>query len=220
MKKGFTLMEVLITLGIVGIVAALTLPNVMKQHQKRVLVAQLQRTYNTVSNAIPMYMDEVHAVTMYETPAFNYSRSPDDDTPLVNFVKENFKTAKICTTKTTGGLETCFGKKYVSMNGETGSRDTLSGEVCAILKTGATLCFDRMGHKNDFPYLYIDVNGSEGPNVWGRDAFQLEYSNSGSIAESFNDEVQPNHSAANCEENLYGGGCFNRIVENGWVMDY
>ena len=35
MDKAFTLAEVLITLGIIGIVAALTLPNLIEEHQKK-----------------------------------------------------------------------------------------------------------------------------------------------------------------------------------------
>lgn len=34
-KKGFTLAEVLITLGIIGVVAALTMPSIIANYQKR-----------------------------------------------------------------------------------------------------------------------------------------------------------------------------------------
>ena len=35
-QKGFTLAEVLITLGIIGIVAAMTIPNLIENYQKKV----------------------------------------------------------------------------------------------------------------------------------------------------------------------------------------
>ena len=73
MKKGFTLAEVLITLGIIGVVAALTLPNMIKNHQKRVMVAQLQRTYNAIVNAMPSYLDEVHDYPAVVIPFDNES---------------------------------------------------------------------------------------------------------------------------------------------------
>ena len=41
MKKGFTLAEVLITLGIIGVVAALTLPSLITNYRKKQTVAQL-----------------------------------------------------------------------------------------------------------------------------------------------------------------------------------
>ena len=34
-KKGFTLAEVLITLGIIGVVAALTIPGLIANHRKK-----------------------------------------------------------------------------------------------------------------------------------------------------------------------------------------
>ena len=54
MKKraAFTLAEVLITLGIIGIVAALTLPSVISTYQKKVTAAKLKQTYSILSNAI------------------------------------------------------------------------------------------------------------------------------------------------------------------------
>ena len=46
-KNGFTLAEVLITLGIIGVVAAITLPTVIQNYQKQVLVTQLKKMYAT-----------------------------------------------------------------------------------------------------------------------------------------------------------------------------
>ncbi len=40
---GFTLAEVLITLGIIGVIAALTLPNLIANYQKKVWATQLKK---------------------------------------------------------------------------------------------------------------------------------------------------------------------------------
>ena len=50
-KAAFTLAEVLITLGIIGVVAALTLPTLIQNHQKQVYVTQLKKAYSNLSNA-------------------------------------------------------------------------------------------------------------------------------------------------------------------------
>lgn len=42
-KFGFTLAEVLITLGIIGVVAAITIPNLIANHQKKQLFHNLWR---------------------------------------------------------------------------------------------------------------------------------------------------------------------------------
>ena len=49
-KAAFTLAEVLITLGIIGVVAALTLPTLIQNHQKQVYVTQLKKAYSIYSN--------------------------------------------------------------------------------------------------------------------------------------------------------------------------
>ena len=51
-KRAFTLAEILITLGIIGVVAALTLPSLISNYQKKVTAAKLKQTYSILSNAI------------------------------------------------------------------------------------------------------------------------------------------------------------------------
>lgn len=50
-KKAFTLAEVLITLGIIGVVAALTLPTLIEEHQKKVTVTRLKAFNSIMSQA-------------------------------------------------------------------------------------------------------------------------------------------------------------------------
>lgn len=51
-NKGFTLAEVLITLGIIGIVAAMTLPNIVGNYRKKTVETRLQRFYSVANNAL------------------------------------------------------------------------------------------------------------------------------------------------------------------------
>ena len=52
MKKGFTMAEVLITLGIIGIVAAMTLPTLMSKYDLHVRQQQFKKAYSVLSNAL------------------------------------------------------------------------------------------------------------------------------------------------------------------------
>lgn len=51
MQKGFTLAEVLITLGIIGIVAALTLPSMINNSNKKEFEALLKKTIFSIATS-------------------------------------------------------------------------------------------------------------------------------------------------------------------------
>ena len=51
-KVAFTLAEVLITLGIIGVVAAMTLPALIANHQKKVASTKLKKFYSTMQNVL------------------------------------------------------------------------------------------------------------------------------------------------------------------------
>lgn len=54
MRKGFTLAEVLVTLSIIGTVAAMTLPSLINKHRKVEVVTKLEKFYSVFNQAIKM----------------------------------------------------------------------------------------------------------------------------------------------------------------------
>ena len=56
MKKGFTLAEVLITLAIIGVVAALVMPSMLANYRKKDWVAQLQKEMSAWSNGFNLML--------------------------------------------------------------------------------------------------------------------------------------------------------------------
>lgn len=71
MKKtfGFTLAEVLITLGIIGVVATLTIPAVITRHQKHVVENRLKKFYTNINQAVIMSEVDNGAVVNWNMPA-------------------------------------------------------------------------------------------------------------------------------------------------------
>lgn len=57
MKTGFTLSEVLITLGIIGVVAALTIPSVVNNYKKQQFRTGLKKEYSVLLQALDMYKE-------------------------------------------------------------------------------------------------------------------------------------------------------------------
>ena len=54
-KSAFTLSEVLITLGIIGVIAAITLPTLIQKQQKKQTAVKLQKFYNIMNSALTRY---------------------------------------------------------------------------------------------------------------------------------------------------------------------
>ena len=74
MKSGFTLVEVLITVGIIGVVAALTIPTIIQNSNNRKFASQFKKTMSTLSQAAIM------SQAQYDTDyaSLNTASSPDD----------------------------------------------------------------------------------------------------------------------------------------------
>ena len=62
-RPAFTLAEVLITLGIIGVVAALTIPTLMANHRKKVVETKLEKIYSVMNQAINLTNAEYGDVT-------------------------------------------------------------------------------------------------------------------------------------------------------------
>lgn len=54
MKKGFTLAEVLITLGVIGVISAMTLPTLIQTHRNHTVEAKLKKLYSVMNQALNM----------------------------------------------------------------------------------------------------------------------------------------------------------------------
>ena len=80
--QGFTLAEVLITLGIIGIVAAMTLPSVIGNAQKEATAAEVKKFYNTINNAIVRAMVDYGDVDLWMPERKNNTYEDN-----VNFLK-------------------------------------------------------------------------------------------------------------------------------------
>ena len=79
-KAGFTLAEVLITLGIIGIVAAMTLPVVVGEYRKKQVEVKLKRFYSTFSNALIRSEADNEQMQFWEWPQDTYK---DEDGNII-----------------------------------------------------------------------------------------------------------------------------------------
>ena len=93
MKKrflGFTLSETLITVAILGVIAMLTIPGIIRNYQKRVWVTQLQRWYSEMSNTIDEFVVLNKGLDTYTTGKGVSNLSELNKSPLISFLNEKY----------------------------------------------------------------------------------------------------------------------------------
>lgn len=157
-RLAFTLAEVLITLGIIGVVAAVTMPMLIANYQKKVTVNGLKVAYSLFSQALESSVQENGSMSDWE---YSYTDMP----PKYIFPYiETTGIVKKYTMYTTYGNKDKYGDQkfgFLYWGGWT------SGKIYS-LKNGMTysLIYD-----NGNLILTVDINGVKGPNRLGRDGF-------------------------------------------------
>ncbi|MBR1753236.1 type II secretion system protein [bacterium] len=182
MKRfGFTLAEVLITLGIIGVVAAMTIPTLMQKINRHDKVAGVKKFYANLNNALQAatveHGSQKNWNTTMETTTYNNEFGINGEYPAyVKYIMENMKYVKACGI---GNIyETgCFAENYActssqmspNLNNSTCRFSTGNNSTSFILSDGTSVAFTE-----GYPiFIYFDVNGKKGPNKVGEDMFFL-----------------------------------------------
>ena len=178
-KQAFTLAEILITLGIIGIVAAMTLPSLINHYRDRQILSQFNAAVSIFSNGFTqMANDNGGQLTNLFGP-WNDFRHLDQD-----FYAQYFKLLKMCIPY--GTYKDCVPYKFYALD-----KKTESAEVCGtysqvgILENGMIFCLNMPNGRDDgwedrFT-LSVDFNGAQRPNALGYDVFQFYISNTGTL---------------------------------------
>lgn len=241
MKKtchAFTLAEVLVTVGILGVVASLTMPTLITNYQKQTNVTLLRKTANDFANATDLYITEEGKTNFVNTGAMA------DDDSIKKFMRSKFKVRE------TNG----FVSSYTSISGRTNSY-TCSG-TGYVLPSSAAVCITKKMTALHTPVLHvqIDVNGTKKPNIGGRDMFDFYIDRDGSIipdlesynfvnnhkGEAFKDNItnikdesakdvacktnivtgETSGYCKKCIDSPLGKDCYEMLESNNWKMTY
>lgn len=205
MKQGFTLAEVLITLGIIGVVAAMTIPTLIAKNKVRVTRTKVAHTYSILSQAYKLAYNE------YDEPT-NWELYPWSSTGSENFAKKLIPFMKVVTdcgttTSSTKG-STCWSDekmKYVNgknFNGNTWQVASYSGFYKLVLIDGTALAFTSRsenctaanGKSTYCGYILADIDGpKKGKNKLGDDVFQFYITEKGIFPQGGPDLLEDNN---------------------------
>lgn len=198
--KGFTLAEVLITLGVVGVIALMLIPIIQKQ-QEIVYVNTLKSAYTTINEGFKLLMGQEGVTSLTDTSFFlnipnaagkTYSSSTTGDY-LKAHIYDVFKTVKTCDVNdstTCAAVHQCLNFDATTTNYSYFKfylNDSVLVKIAAFppvapVSTSWGIISDPSLKMNaKLGNLEIDVNGDGGPNVMGRDCFIFVISQDGIV---------------------------------------
>ncbi len=208
----FTLAEVLITLAIIGVVAALTIPTVIRNYQERQTVTALKRAYAQLSQAFNMATVENGAISTW---------SLENCSTVLDIVGPYLKITKKC-----GTNSGCISDSYKTLNGK--DTNALNSHCKGRLADGTFFTiYTSESLKNCEINNYcgefgIDLNGNKAPNQIGKDFFLFFITKNGVKPMGTPDTVS-RQLATNCkmsnQDNYAGYACTAWVIAKG-NMDY
>lgn len=226
-KQAFTLAEVLITLGIIGIVAALSIPTLIKDYKRAVSITKLKKTYSVLQQAIQR--------TVADNLGYSTVNFSDGDTQsMINwynyYLKPNLRIQKDCI-----DTERCWHSAGVTkkLNGNTAIWDSgqkgiggniivfrtfdnvyvnLDGAVATDIQNNFGVNMDESGL-----VLHVDVNGDEGPNVIGQDIFVFVFNNK--VLVPAGNDKSDEEIERDCSKDGRDYYCFSYIIRNNWKIN-
>ena len=239
----FTLAEVLITIGVVGIIAELTIPPLVADYQKTVYVTQLKSNYSIWNQALSQMatdsgcIDDLRCsfqVDNYHVD--NYTDYLAANKTMGDKMASYFKVVKNCGLSQLGCIapiiSTTYDGSYVGplLNNANqpwgGYKFLLANGSSALFRNFTQDCQDQ-GVDAGCGALVLDVNGLKGPNWLGRDIFYIpisptppflggKYKLPSSDHTCLDEPATPENGWASID----GTSCFYRILDAGWQMNY
>lgn len=174
-SHAFTLAEVLITLGIIGVVASLTIPNVMNYFQEREMVTRLLKFNSTLQQAVQMWKQDIDCYSDAYT-CLAIQGLPDNACSNFDQIGKFMKISEKTTAAGQQSTANWLAPQTLNYYGEDqdaayGGVSQKGAWVCAYaLSDGQTMAIDP--NAASFTII-VDVNGKKLPNRVGKDTFHF-----------------------------------------------
>lgn len=176
--RAFTLAEILITLGIIGIVAALTIPALMKNTNDAELRNAFKKEYSALSQVM---------LKLANDQGGSIANQAGTDNTFRNLFTNYLNSSKTCDLNDSS-CWTCNGSRTTDSMLDGTPKIWYQNKPVIVLNDGAMLNFTLIdsncaGTDSGLiaPYagsicgaIFVDVNGCKKPNTWGRDIYYIE----------------------------------------------
>ena len=223
----FTLAEVLITLTIIGVIAAITIPTLMQNYKKHEVEVKVKEAYSIISNAIKMAEAE-HGKIADLMPS-------DMSTATTDWVDNYFK-PYLKVEKDGYACSNHLNPITVPYRSPKKSNDlssTVSGTDYDICNTRHLFLNNGFVFSVGAPYGYVLGNGTvativvnidgfyKGKNQLGNDIFAFAYNKDGNIYGAVIENYMYSFTTpSNVKSNCLSGGytCAQYIMQNGWKI--
>lgn len=247
--KSFTLSEILLTIGILGVVAMLTVPQLVIKKEKIQYMTYLKNFYTNFSSGMKKNMVKNGCMDLDCVGIFkDTSNSSAWNNQIDDFIRKSFIVVKSCKKGDNSckidGYKTLGGGSKGSYFDNLYSYETLDGMNVAIESKGCVY----NGHpdkvsklKGVCAVIYVDTNGKKLPNTLGKDMWFFVLANDGTLFPYGDGEyakyVDGNgwKSSASYWQNTLtmcsrfsegavattvGDGCGARVMEENWSINY
>lgn len=167
-RKGFTLAEVLITLGIIGVVAAITMPIIVNKYQEQVYKTAYKKVYAELSEAV---REAIFNQEFIRTERWQDAAAINE----LEIFKSKFKILKECSKSMPFD---CWQKAdYVCGDNCGAEIPSINRSSCFIDASGRNWCnFD----SSENIYI-VDTNGFKEPNKFGKDRWIFTFADQNGI---------------------------------------
>ncbi len=202
--KALTLAEVLITLQLIGVVDAITIPSVVKNYQKTQVITKVKKAYSVLNQA---YNQSQAQNGMYQT-----WDSPSDFTQAIEYFekywKPYLKVQKICKSYSDCGYKQI--NPWKAPDGNYTGTNVVSPAARTTFITTDGILF--VIYNTDL--IRFDINNSNEPNQFGKDVFVLRPTNKGILPDCYN------YTKSNIDQGCLnnGGCCAAKIMKDAWEI--
>lgn len=218
-KLAFTLAEVLITLGIIGVVAAMTMPILMTNIRKHHAETALAKAVSTLNQVLKTSEQENGNISALDTNKITQEQF------INQFIKPYMKVSELCNPITQCGYTSATPWKYFNGhdagaygNPNYGGRTPFLG-ADGILYAVSFFSDDSGAQSTDNNNtIILDINGAQPPNIFGKDVFFLYRRTDVDEITTYGYDKSDEEVKQNCSENGRGFYCATLIARNGWKI--